>query len=287
MNSDVSSAPAASTSGARERGVRCTGDSRAASRLVQLEIGVERELHHRREVVHARQRHAAQRSDRARDPCAAQSVANSIAARCPPAECPPTTMRSGFAPCAAPSRASHATARRHCVDDRRDRHVGAQVVIDDRDRVASRHERPGDEREVALVERPPVAAVQEHERSARVARRQEQVERLLRARSVAQVELRRERRARLRRRLRVIARASAGDRGPRRGCCSRARRTPACSRSCSRGLAPVAAIRRPPARSRSPACRARRCRRRGGRPATTAPTPAGVPVKMRSPGRSS
>ena len=87
------------------------------------------------------------------------------------------------------------------VDDRRDRHVGAQVVIDDRDRVAARHERRRDEGKIALVEHPPVAAVEEQERAFRARRRQEEVQRLLRAGAEAQVQLGRQRRPRLRRSL--------------------------------------------------------------------------------------
>jgi hypothetical protein len=52
------------------------------------------------------------------------------------------------------------------VDDRRDGHGRAKIVVDHRHRVAARDERPRDEREIALVERAPVAAVQEHERPA-------------------------------------------------------------------------------------------------------------------------
>ncbi len=108
-------------------------------------------------------RRSAARRNRGAD----QSVANSIAVRCPPAECPPTTTWSGCAPCAAPSRDDPAHRAPALVDDRRDRHVRTKVVVDHGDRQARRDERGRDEREVALVERAPVTAVQENERAAR------------------------------------------------------------------------------------------------------------------------
>jgi hypothetical protein len=89
------------------------------------------------------------------------------------------------------------------VDDGRDRHFGTEVVVDDGDREPLRDERGGDEGKVALVERAPIAAVYEDERPACAGRRNEEIERFLRPRAVAQIEPRQKVRARLGRGLRV------------------------------------------------------------------------------------
>jgi hypothetical protein len=150
---------------------------------VEPEIGVERELHHRRQIVNARHRIPARRS---RSRCAAQSNRIDIAAMCLGGarrrrRFGIRAMRPAFAnqpPHRAPA----------FVDDRRDRNGRTQVVIDERDGVAPRHEWQGDEGEVTLVEGAPIAAVPEHERAVRATRRQEKIERFLFT-GMAQVDL--------------------------------------------------------------------------------------------------
>jgi hypothetical protein len=100
----------ASTSGARERGTRCEGERRLASGSSSLK-SVLNEYCTNGARSCTPESDTPPRNGAPANPSAAQSVAKSIATRCPPAECPPTTMRPGSAPCAAPSRASHMTAR--------------------------------------------------------------------------------------------------------------------------------------------------------------------------------
>ena len=220
--------PTAISSGARRaRRAWCTGDSRAASASSSLKSALNEKQHQRREVVHAGERHGRRRTGARRIRSARQSVASSIAARWPPAEWPPTTMRSALAPCARPFAREPRDRAPAFVDDRRDRHVRAQVVVDDRDGDALRDERRRDERVVALVERAPVAAVDEHERAARRAGGRNRSSVSLgpgrsAGRSCGAI------RARARPpTARRSARTTADGRAPRRGCCTRARRTPA------------------------------------------------------------
>ena len=167
-NSAVSSAPTAISSGASDPGARKAGDSRSASSDVELQIGVEREQHERREVVHARKRHRAREGRASRPSAASRSRAAS-----PRDDRPPNGRRRRSVPatrraCRPRGRATRPRAgirrRSSAIDDR-----GAQVVVDGGDGDALRDERRRDERDVALVERAPVAAVEEHERSARCA----------------------------------------------------------------------------------------------------------------------
>ena len=108
----------------------------------------------------------------------AQSVDSSIAARCPPAEWPETVRRRIPAERrGVPVEPGH--RRAHLPDqlvhvDRRD-----ERVVDHGDEDAGRLEGARDEAEVALAERPPVAAVDEDvDRRRPAAGGQEEVERL-------------------------------------------------------------------------------------------------------------
>ena len=241
----------------------------ARAGFVEPEVGVVREQHERLEVVHARQRDAADERRRAK-PSRANRWRYIIAARWPPAECPATTSGAGRAvtPAFAGNPGHRAAA---LVDDRRDRHVGTQVVVDDGDGEAGGDERGCDERVIGLVERAPVAAVNEQQRSARGSGGQEQIQRFLRPAAVAQVAQRRKRRDARRASAWRIGRASTDGRGPPRDCCSRARRLRASYAGRTRHVSRVAATismasgvrpsmrprdgRRQRRRPRPPACR--------------------------------
>ena len=266
-NSEVSSAPAASTSGARERGARCDGREARRLALVQLEVGVERVVHHGREIVHAGQRHATHERfarESLRRPVRREQHRGEMSARRMSADDDAVRIRAvrGAFACEPRDRAPR------LVDDRRDRHVGAKVVIGDGDGVSARHERRRHEGKIALVERPPIAAVPgtrtSPSRDAAAGRGPAFPSR--RGRSASRASARAPRGPWPT--PRGNARASADDREPPRDCCSRARRIPACSRS-STGLR----VRR----WRRRAYRGRRCPRRAGRPRRRRPRPRASP----------
>ena len=132
--------------GDQQRRARARRDARRrqARRLggVEPEVGVERELHHRREVVDAGQR------DRARDRIAREAGRRPIGREHHRGQVSPRRMPAdddrgpGSAPCARPRATTQATARAALVDDRRDRHVRAQVVVDHGDGDPPRDEGP-------------------------------------------------------------------------------------------------------------------------------------------------
>ena len=104
-------------------------------------------------------------------PAAVQSWASAIAHRCAPAEWPDKVSRSGSPPYARAWRQVQAIARRADFDRAVQGHRRAQVVVGDRGADALAHERLGDVREIRLVLRAPVAAVEEHVHRRVVSRR--------------------------------------------------------------------------------------------------------------------
>ncbi len=162
------------------------------------------------------------------------------------------------------------------LDDARNPDRGAQVVVHHGDADPALDPRIGDERMVTLVERAPVAAVDEQERAARLARR-EQVDGLSWPRPIAHVQARLEALARsravggpareplrvIRERRPVVVLALDEFR--------RERAHPCAAGAPTRTLSSPSDSMRPTIVS----------------PATTAATPAGVPVNIRSPGSSS
>ncbi len=131
------------------------------------------------------------------NPRARQSVAYSIAGQMAAGRMPADDERRGRAPAAGlraqATRPRDGTASTivAIVTSR------AEIVVDRPPRPKpGRDERRRDERVVRLVERAPVAAVNEQERAARTCSRKKQVERLLRARPIADVERRTQRLAR-------------------------------------------------------------------------------------------
>ena len=107
-----------------------------------------------------------------------QRQVSSNAARWPPAECPATMMRRGLPPYSAACRQVQASACTICSAIASIVTVGRERVVRDHDHRAFARERRTDERDVALVERAPVAAVDEEEHRRIVARGRKHVERL-------------------------------------------------------------------------------------------------------------
>ena len=140
MNSEVSSAPAASTSGARDRGERCDGESRAASRSSSLKSALNEYC-----TIGARSctpdsdtpPAIGSRANSVRRPVRREQHRDDVAARRMSADDDAFRIRAVRGAFAREPR-DRAPA---LVDDRRDRHVGTEVVVDDGDRVSVRHER--------------------------------------------------------------------------------------------------------------------------------------------------
>jgi hypothetical protein len=164
----------------------------ARADVVEPEVTVERKMHERREVVHAGQRYRAVHGMRGQTEIRRRSGVQhrgEVAAR---------GMTGNDQGCRR-----NAEARRFANEEcKRPAHLGAdltdgrlrtEIVVDHGHGHALREEGRHDEGVVGLVERAPPAAVDEHQRAARRAGRQVEVEGLLHPTAVSHVAARRER----------------------------------------------------------------------------------------------